>query len=255
MISIVTAYYNRKQLFYETLKSIAKSSYKDIECIAVDDASDEEERIEDLCEEFSFLKVIRIEPEDKWYFNACIPFNIGIRKAEGDIIMLQNPECLHVHDVLQYVAKTVNKRNYITISAYQIGKKGTKILPKIINDGNLLNHFKSLPQQGWTPETEMGWYNHPKYKPTAYHFCSAMTKKNMIRFGGFDERFALGIAYEDTEFIYRIRKRRLRVMIVNEVSVIHQWHYCTSVQFENHKRLLRKNANLLREITTKRHAN
>ena len=62
MISIVTAYYNRKQLFIETLKSIkAQNSNYLLEVIAVDDGSEETERLEDLVSEFPFLKVIRLE--------------------------------------------------------------------------------------------------------------------------------------------------------------------------------------------------
>ena len=60
MISIVTAYYNRKQLFINTLKSIkAQNSTYLLEVIAVDDGSEETERLEDLVSEFPFLKVIR----------------------------------------------------------------------------------------------------------------------------------------------------------------------------------------------------
>ena len=49
MISIVTAYYNRKQLFINTLKSIkAQNSTYLLEVIAGDDGSEETERLEDL---------------------------------------------------------------------------------------------------------------------------------------------------------------------------------------------------------------
>ena len=47
-ISIVMAYYNRRQLLINTLQSIMSSFIKDIEVIVVDDFSKESERIEDL---------------------------------------------------------------------------------------------------------------------------------------------------------------------------------------------------------------
>jgi len=217
MISIVMAYYNRKKLFYETLKSINRSAYKDIEVIVVDDASCEEDRVEDLMGLFSFLRVIRIENKDKWYYNSCVPFNIGISQSKGNIIILQNPECLHVHDVLSYIAKEVNDSNYVTISAYQIGKAITPMIPQIIEKGILLDFFECFPQQSYGKNNnidwdDIGWYNHSKYRPFAYHFCSAMTKKNM------------DIGFEDAEFIDRVRSSKLQVVISDEVSVIHQWH-------------------------------
>ena len=54
-ISIVTAYYNRRQLLINTLKSIGKTSHDDFEVIVVDDGSTEENKIGDLPNEFPFL--------------------------------------------------------------------------------------------------------------------------------------------------------------------------------------------------------
>ena len=61
-LSVVTAYYNRKELFIRTLKTINNSKYaKDIEVIVVDDGSREEERLEDLLGTFNFdFKVIKL---------------------------------------------------------------------------------------------------------------------------------------------------------------------------------------------------
>lgn len=106
MISIITAYYNRKELFRKTLLSIARFEYSEnMEFIAIDDGSDEEERIEDLIHEFPFLKVIRLEKKDKWYQNSCIPFNEGFRHAKGDKIIIQNPECYHFDNVIEFTSK------------------------------------------------------------------------------------------------------------------------------------------------------
>ena len=49
MISVVTAYYNRKSLFIRTLDSFSPSIGEiNFEVIAVDDGSDENERLEEL---------------------------------------------------------------------------------------------------------------------------------------------------------------------------------------------------------------
>jgi len=210
MISVVTAYYNRKKLFHNTLLSMAKSTYKDFEVIAVDDASKEEERLEDLIQEFSFLRVVRVDPKDKTYRNSCIPYNIGINKAKGDIIILQNPECMHADDVFLHVVEKLTEDNYLTMSCYSINKEmGVWSL-------------SSLPQQ--IVNNYVGWYNHSKFNPCAYHFCSAITRSNMNKLGGFDERYADGIGYEDNEFLDRVRRLGLKVSIEDNITVIHQWH-------------------------------
>ena len=245
MISIVTAYYNRKRLFVETLRSIAKSAYKDFEVIAVDDASNEEERLEDLQSEFPFLKIIRLEKENKWYSNSCIPFNMGIAKASGDIIMLQNPECYHIHDVLSYVVKTVNDTNYVSMSAYSINERLGKVF--LLEEVDKQVFFDSLPQQCNTNYN--GWYNHSVYNPTYYHFCAAITKKTMRKFGGFDERFAYGIGYEDNELLYRVDRLKLSKIISDDISVLHQWHpKVFSLENPEHHKLWTINENLYYQL-------
>lgn len=247
MISIVTAYYNRRKLFIETLKSIYKSSYKDFEIIVVDDASKPEERIEDLMQTYPGLKVVRVEEKDKWYKNSCIPYNIGIKKSIGDIILLQNPECLHVHDILSYMTENVNDSNYIAASTYSVDKRVTdNILPHLSRLG-IRNLFSTLPQQ--RASDDIGWYNHSIYKPTYYHFCAGLTRTNIEKLEGFDERYAPGIGYEDDEFVYRIGKLGLTKIIADDVSVIHQRHQRVyNLSNPEHKRLYNMNKVLFQKL-------
>jgi GT2 family glycosyltransferase len=250
MISIATSYYNRKELFRLTLKSITKSEFKDIEVIAVDDGSSSEHRIEDLVDEFPFLKVIRVEPEDKWYINCCIPFNMAIREAKGDIIVLQNPECLHANDVLTYLNKNVNDSNYISVSAYGLDSIPSEIFLRHFNNNSISHFIKSLPQRKYMGNRTLGWYNHSKYRPEAWHFCSAITRQNMAKLNGFDERYANGVACDDSEFITRIRRLGLNVIITEEVLVIHQYHGQTNI-IPNENELWLKNQSILQNVTMK----
>jgi glycosyltransferase involved in cell wall biosynthesis len=252
MISIVTSYYNRKQLFYETLKSITKSKVKDIELIVVDDGSSPEHRIEDFLTEFPFIKIVRLEKENKWYSNPCVAFNIGIRKAKGDIIVLQNPECLHVHDVLTYITENLNDSNYLTISAYGVNNEINKLIPTHLENNTLIDFFKTLPQQPYVGYESIGWYNHSIYRPVGYHFCSAITRTNMEKLNGFDERYATGIGYDDDELLIRIMyKMGLRRIIEDKISVIHQYHDTVSWNKPNADSLTEKNRSLLHNVTMK----
>jgi len=250
MISIVAGYFNRKNLFYETLKSISKSKYKDIEFIAVDDGSSPDQRIDDFYKEFPFLKVIRIEPQNKWYINPCVPFNVGLREAKGDIIVLQNPECLHVHDVLTYVSENINDSKYITLSAYGLNPQLTNELPMYINKNTVLELFNSLPQQVFVGWDSMGWYNHSKYRPACYHFCSAITRNNMSKLNGFDERYGNGIGFDDNEILVRIHRLGLKITIEDNISVIHQYHTSPHWFIPGAPQLTEKNRRLL--MTTMR---
>jgi GT2 family glycosyltransferase len=211
------AYYNRRKLLELTLESIARSEYKDYEIIVVDDASTE--RIDDLP-----VRVVRVEPKDKWYHNACMPLNMGIREAKGDVVLIQNPECVHVHDVLTYVDKYICSDNYISMSCYSMDENMTKYLKGCMTPDydSFLEWFKTLPQQ--SVNNYIGWYNHSVYRPVHFNFCCAITKKNLNILGGFDERYANGTGYEDDDFIDRIKRLGLKLIIADDISVIHQWH-------------------------------
>lgn len=250
MISIVTAYFNRKKLFYNTLKSISNSKVKDIEVIVVDDCSSDEHRLEDLTEEFPFLKVIRLEKENKWYINPCVPFNIGIREAKGDIIVLQNPECYHLGDVLSDILTNLTNTNYLSYGCYSLDKERTYKLSEINSDNieQIKESLSPLPFQIIREEGGLGWYNHSVVRPVGYHFLSAIKKENMDKLNGFDERYAKGIAYDDDELLVRIRRMGLNVIIMDNPFVLHQWHYDTNnfvQQASNTIELLNHNRNLL----------
>lgn len=241
MVSIVMAYFERKSLLIKTLQSIEKSSIKDIEVIVVDDYSCEAERIEDLQSIYSFLKVIRVSKEEKWYECSCVAYNRGIAAIKGDIVIIQNPECLHIGDVLKYVVENITDDNYLSISAYSIHKLWLGNLEKYVSG------FKELPQR--KAVNDFGWRNHPVYHPVYLHFCSALTRKNMDILQGFDERYAMGIAYDDNELVERVTRLGLKKEIPTEVSVIHQGH--DKKIYANYSDKIKKNKTFFELLTCK----
>lgn len=256
MISIVTAYYNRKKLFINTLESFSKSSIKDFEVIAVDDGSSDDERIEDLCDRYSFLKVVRLNPSDKWYVNPCIPFNIGFSKVSGDKIIIQNPECLHSDDLLDFVDKNLKDGDYLSFGCYSLNEIQTNTIPFISDYKKIVNNENYLPKSV-SFDGDEGWYNHSSHRPNGYHFCSAITIEDLRESGGFDERFANGIAFDDDEFIHRI-KLKLNVKFIDDCVSLHQWHYgndknSTITNIHNRKsnfwELWEKNRSLFENVT------
>lgn len=255
MISVITAYYNRKQLFINTLKSIkAQNSAYLLEVIAVDDGSEQSERLEDLVAEFPFLKVIRLEKENKWYNNSCIPFNIGFKAAKGDKIIIQNPECFHYGKILEYTAENLKKNTYLSFGCYSLDKPSTHNIAEIFAKRNIAQIIEKNNDLARN-DGDAGWYNHSVHRPKAYHFCTAISAKDLNSLGGFDELFALGIAYDDDEFLSRIKKKKLNIIFIDHQLVLHQNHYnpeSQSFQNREHKmHLMARNARLLEKLLQK----
>jgi glycosyltransferase involved in cell wall biosynthesis len=232
-ISIVMSYYNRQVLLDKTLESIHASEVKDYELIIVDDASD----VPVVCDE---AKIIRIERKDKWWHNPCIPYNMGFKAATGDIVVIQNPECYHVGDVLAYARDNAKPNRYLSFSCYALNR----------NDTQQLHHgiFPVIKDRVYKHPEDNGWYNHPLHRAVGFHFCSAITKDDLDVIGGFDKRYAEGIGYDDDDLVMRIKKRKMLLNIVEKPYVLHQFHMPMSYRVPNMRLLHQKNRQLFRSI-------
>lgn len=131
-VSIVMSYYNRKSLLLNTLKTIQKSKYhKLVELVIVDDASSPENDISDIINLFDLnIKIIKIKKEDKWWSNPSIPYNIGFKNTTYDNIIIQNPECLHVGDIIDVVINRLEQNIYLNFGCYSVDKKTNDIFLK-----------------------------------------------------------------------------------------------------------------------------
>ena len=220
--SIVMGYYNRKKQIINTLNYFEKTYQNyNYEVIIVDDNSTIEHALDDILVNYSFtIKYIKISKEEKGNrINPCIPYNKGIRESSGKIIILQNPECIHVGNLLKFLKNNLNSHDYLAFSCYNcFSKELTDELldnPKLINDIDYNNRNKNQ------------WYNHPRYRPVHYHFCAAMMNDNMKILGGFDERFSKGHSYDDNEILLSIEKNlklNIKTIPPDYGLVIHQWH-------------------------------
>lgn len=216
------AYHNRIHLLRHTLNTIDQFKETDYELVIVDDFSSQEHKLTDLHKEFPNIdmQIIDMQEEvnEKWYRNPCIPFNIGFMKSRGDKIIIQNPECCHMGNVISYTRNHLTDSNYLSFHCYATGPNDTRRLHK----GKRIEYNNKPIKQ--SREDESKWYNHEAYRPASYNFTTAITRNNLIRLNGFDERFALGHNCDDDDFIYRVKRMKLRIDFVHDPFVIHQHH-------------------------------
>jgi len=251
-ISIVATYFNRRPLLETTLLSINESVIKDFEFIVVDDGSDEEHDITDLMQTYPFLRVIKIKKEEKKHVNPSVPFNIGIKDATGEIIILQNPECFHLDDIMSYVDENLKENEYYAFSTYSINKDQTNRAtskPNLTRD-DMRTIISPLVPRIFYDFNLPGWYNHSTYRPKAYHFCAAIHNSNMKKLNGFDERYGDGIGYDDDEFLNRVMKLGLNVRIIDDRVVVHQFHE-QAYQHPKAGELTNRNRDLFHNVTSR----
>lgn len=244
MISIVMAYRNRLHQLRETLNTITFSKHTNFEIIIVDDFSNHDHSLDAIGYEFAQLDIKIVKMSDlfpnKWYTNPCVAYNAGFRMARGEKIIIQNPECMHIGDLLTHVENNLDDSKYLVFNCYAMDHDDTHKM--------YMGQYTSFRD---VPPGDGGscWYNHHVIRPVMYHFASALTKKNLHELGGFDELYAVGNGFDDDEFLYRIKLKKLNIEpVINDCMVIHQWHETAF----NHSalNLIERNRSLWNQITT-----
>ena len=213
-IIIVMTYFQRQHQLAVTLKSIARTAFKDIEVVIVDDCSDTppETGLYDF-------PIHVLTTKNKRWIDGTPAYNTGIQEAlrlGADIILLQNAETYHYGDVISYASR-VTDETYISFGCYNLSKEWTFRSHDL---SWIIAHFGGHAVNN----DDCAWLNHKTIRRMGYHWGSAITAKNMLLLNGFDERMCDGYCFEDDEFLARVVMLNLRVEITDFPFVVHQWH-------------------------------
>ena len=253
MISICMAYFNRKQQLFKTLDSINESSFKDYEVIIVDDGSIDEHMLnmDELKTHCSgTIKLFTINRNKKFWYNSCIAYNLAFSNADGDKIIIQNPETYHMGDILSTVENNLNDSNYLTVHTLSVNESTTNEIYTKNNITEVSNYIQPIMNKTLHigSNGDIIWYNHRLFRPNHYHFISAITKNNLYTLGGFDERYKDDHSYDDDEFILRVSRLKLHLQFIESPQAIHLYHPIFYVQAPHGSA---KNANLYHNTTRK----
>jgi glycosyltransferase involved in cell wall biosynthesis len=224
-ISIVMTYFERPEQLRNTLDSFDFQGYGEgVEVIIVDDGSVKAPAAGLIGMHDFGIKVMYLEPAQKWYCNPCVPFNIGFNAAMGDVVIIQNAECYHHGDIAGHALQNLNDGNYLSYACLSQTKEDSEMASGLQPFARL-REMAAICNTAAVGDGVPGWYNHSTFFPRALHFCAAISLRNLRRLKGFDERFAKGLCFDDDEFLYRIKRSGLKVDIVDDPFVVHQWHY------------------------------
>lgn len=238
------ATHNRKRQLQNSLRAIEFYSKKyDVEIIIVDDNSDEKFTQEELSE-FNLDIRYRIRT-NRYRQDPVIPNNMAFNLATGDIILMSCGEILLLDNIVKYALENTTDFNYLCYSVYAFNWDQLNFInefrwkpPQIKKIKDIYNELsKTNTVAGDSP----GWYIHSKYRPVALPFCASLTRANMEKLSGYDERFIFGVGHADDDFLRRIHTLGLEVRIIDNVVAIHQPHSLTDYSNPD---LVRLNCNL-----------
>ncbi len=222
-LSIVMAYFDRRQLLINTLKSIEYySKGYPVELIIVDDSSNEE--INDIQELFPDLDItlIVIKKENKTWNNPCIAFNEGFNYVSGDVVMITCPECVHVGSIIEYTFDNFKDDDYLAFSTYA----GDVALNEFFSGFSWdIENPEEKIRQAIGPDFKNGWHSHSTpFFYTLIPFCGVISQWNLLRLSGYDERFIDGWGCADYDLTDRIKNLGLKTHIIDDPFCVHQHH-------------------------------
>ena len=202
LLSIVSPYYNRRPLLFNTLDSIVhfQEAYP-IETIIVDDGSNAENSINDVVSLYPTLNInLIVLPQSQWK-TPTDSYNTGFNAVKGDAIMINSSECVHKGDAIGYVFDNFQPNDYLVFSAY-MGAEDTGVI--MVDDRTKYGVHSSIGN----------------FIP----YCAVISTENMERLSGYDERFGRGVGFDDYDFQDRVNNLGLDMKVIDHPFVYHQWH-------------------------------
>lgn len=204
LISLVMASFNRSRQLRYSLQSICRQDLSfDLELVVVNDGNPADET-EALCDEYEVKYACTGRPDHDKFRNPCIANNLAINMATGDIIILTCPEIYHLNNAIDLLVQPIvndSSKMSVPIDMY-------------FDNGNF---YKQLPNEDLSQCKKEGFYK------TKFPFFMATYRKNIIKIGGYDEKYKNGFAGEDDDLIIRLKKAGLSY-IQTISSIVHMWH-------------------------------
>ena len=133
LVSIIILNYNAGQILLDCFESVIKTNYDNFEIIIVDNAS--EDKIHRKCQEKSGR--IRIIENEK-NLGYCEGNNVGIKNANGEFIVILNPDTTVHPEWLNELFHAYNKYGEALYQPKHLSLKEKSI---IMSTGNMMNVF------------------------------------------------------------------------------------------------------------------
>lgn len=243
---ICMAYVNRLEQLKRTLSAYCSFGHKYSVVIANDGA--DPLRRADLPDMGGngIIEILDTEGiKDKTWHDPSVPmnkaFSYAIDEMGADTLILTNPECMPVGDIIGDV-ETLGHDEYRVYGCLSLDETITH------NIGHIdLTALADSVTRGATKDFELAWYQHSRYRPVGYEFCAAISANNMRKLNGYDERLAFGIGYSDNYLLHRIRKMGLVVNMLGNPFVAHQYHEKTD-NSEQREGLVRTNKLIYQQL-------
>ena len=209
-ISIIILNYNAKDFLEKCISSVIQSDYDNFEIIVVDNGSEDKSHIQ-CKEKFPQIKLI----ENKKNLGYCEGNNVGLKEANGEYIIILNPDTEVQSD---WIKKFLEKFNNHGEGLYQPKLLATNNKKRINSAGNMINVFGFGYSLG-KGKNDNKEYNKFKKINYASGACLFTSRKILEKIGYFDS--FLFAYHDDLELGWKGAQLNIQSFYVPEIIVYH----------------------------------
>lgn len=238
--SFLMPYYKRAGQLHNTLTSFLYhySDRDDYEVIIVADGKNHTTAIlnEQLNKVVDFFKAdikIILNNYEEAVINPSVLFNRAAKLASGDIFIVTNPECFHMSNILAGLDNEFNNGRFIYVVCACESSKENNLWIEKFSDFQYVHHI---------------WYQHSLHRNALFHFCNVLRRGDYFLIGGFDERFAKGLCFDDDDFREKVKDSGMKIIIRDDLLTIHQRHKKEHLKMKNYRQLWLRNKQLYERI-------
>jgi len=215
LCSVIILNYNGKKYLKKCLDSLKKLNYPNYEVIFVDNASTDGS-VEFIKKNYPEIKLI----ENKFNLGFSEGNNVGIRKANGDYIVLFNNDVIIDKNWLNETIKIAKNDEKIGIVGGKIYDYNSNILQHVGGRLHKFTNFYLFTSEIGAGERDIGQYD--EKREVDYVICTAiLIKKNVIKGVGLMDKGFYPIYVEDIDLNYRVKEIGYKVIYVPSAKV---WH-------------------------------
>lgn len=226
-VSVVTLNLNGKKMTEEFIESVLSSNVKsyDLEVIVVDNGSRDGSQ-DHLKKKFPHITLI----ENKKNMGFSGGNNIGIKRSQGDYILLSNNDIVLSKNTIKVLACCLEKYEKVAaVGPVIIGKNlDLKIKDLHTQQGGYVHPIPlwapyglKLNYSSYSLRRDATYCEKPKYLDVLYGACFMVKREALEHVGLFDEEFN-PIYYEETDLCLRMRKMGFDLMYTPDTQVYHK---------------------------------
>lgn len=232
LLSYIVPHRNRVGLFRRNLESLAAQTDAEFEIVVVDNSDSNHlvilrETIQEFRTKGLSIRAFTVDPTKCKYshapqqyggnYNPAVSINVGVKQARGDVIVLTSPEVINAKTNVALIKKGFEEGKSRFLLGW-IEERVSSLIPDL-KDGIEADEIKRIcSAQGHGAKCRPG-----HWKPINY-FIGSMLKKDFISIGGIDERYMIGIGFEDDCFAQRCDEAGFPAELYTDVAGVHLSH-------------------------------